>query len=72
MASAEHEPITGICGQRSPGVEALVEAESLSALKCPQEGHISRLMQVSETRCLFTHKLTRFFFCIAQLTMTIQ
>jgi len=46
MASAEHEPITGIWGQspqRGPGAEPLVrgtkppEAESILVIECPTE-----------------------------------
>jgi len=48
MASAEHEPITGVCGQspqRGPGAEPLVrgqgakppEAESILVIGCPKE-----------------------------------
>ena len=46
MASAEHEPITGVWGQspqRGPGAEPLVrgaktpEAESILVIECPME-----------------------------------
>jgi len=46
MASAEHETITGVCGQspqRGPGAEPLVrgakppEAESILVIGCPTE-----------------------------------
>jgi len=46
MASAEHEPITGVWGQRVPGAEPLVrgsggrsppEAESILVIGCPTE-----------------------------------
>ena len=49
MASAEHETITGVCGQspqRGPGPEPLVrgsgvqsppEAESILVIRCPTE-----------------------------------
>jgi len=69
MASAEREPINGVWGEAPAGSRgALVEAESLLALKCPQESHISRLVQVNkETRCLFAYKMA--IFCIAQSTM---
>jgi len=48
--------VWGRSSQEGPGAEPLVEVESLLALKCSQEGDISRLIQVNEeTHRLFTH-----------------